>query len=441
MRFFLVLSTPLVAVIGFWLFNSVQGPIGNLWEQGRPSILLVIGRLMGLLAAYGIMIQILAVARVRWIEQVFGFDRLTRFHRLLGPPIFSFIIAHIILLIFSVSEKMEMSWYSQSVDFFKNWGHVDLAYWGVGLFVVGLIPSIPWVRRRIPYEVWYFFHLLLYVGIGLTIFHQFSIGGDFTLNQTFEYFWAGLYIFVGAHLVYFRFWLIIRNYFRHRFFVEDIVPETFDVNSIYITGKKLEKFQFKPGQFIIVRFCCTGFWQEAHPFSLSQTPNGKHLRISVKNLGSFSGRLGKLKKGTAVFVDGPHGVFTEKKAFNNKVLFIAGGIGITPFRPLIEVLMNKGKDICLLYAIRNREGFVFENELKDLATKGNFRMIPILSDEPSWPGEKGFVDKEKIIRLVPDAAQRDIFVCGPPPMMKGVIGTLRSMDVRSSQIHYENFAF
>jgi len=63
-----------------------------------------------------------------------------------------------------------------------------------------------------------------------------------------------------------------------------------------------------------------------------------------------------------------------------------------------------------------------------------------LSDDPAFAGEKGFVDAEKVRRLVPHVAQYDVYLCGPPPMMKAVIKMLRGLGVPNRQIHWERFA-
>ncbi len=437
----LILLAPLAMVISFWLHNTLYGPTGSLFSQDTPAILLALGRLSALVAMYGVFLQILFIGRVRWVEQVFGMDRLSRFHHHIALPVVILLLAHPIMLTIGSSLQFEVGLIAQTVDYFKNWEDVSLAYIGLLLILVAAALSGPLIHKRLPYEWWYRFHLLLYIGFLLAIPHQMDLGGDFTMNAVFKHIWAGLFIFVGLHLLYFRFWTPMRRFIKHRFAVDEVVQETPDVTSVYIRSQNLDQLPAQAGQFVIVRFVATGFWMEAHPFSLSAPPDGKRLRLSIKKLGDFTGRIPLLKKGTPVIIDGPHGVFTAKKAQGQKVLLVAGGIGITPIRSICEPLAKAGKDVVLIYGNRTQSTLVFEKELTELSRKyPNIKLAFVLSHEPTWKGETGFVDKERIQRLAPDFLERDIFVCGPPIMMMGIVKTLREMKVPASQIHYERFA-
>ena len=121
---------------------------------------------------------------------------------------------------------------------------------------------------------------------------------------------------------------------------------------------------------------------------------------------------------------------------------IAGGIGITPIRSLAEEMSSMGRDVVIIYSNRNHNSIVFEKELNDLASSssGRLKVIHVISDDPGWPGEKGRIDKEKISRIVPDFIDREVFICGPPPMMKALRLDLISIGVPDNQIHYERFA-
>jgi ferredoxin-NADP reductase len=115
---------------------------------------------------------------------------------------------------------------------------------------------------------------------------------------------------------------------------------------------------------------------------------------------------------------------------------VAGGIGITPIRALIESLAGD-RDVVLVYGARTVNDLVFADELRALTLHCHF----VLSEAATTDGyERGRIDRTMLERLVPDLAARETFVCGPPPMMKGVIGALRASGVKRSHIHYERFA-
>ena len=313
---------------------------------------------------------------------------------------------------------------------------------GQGLMIIAIIISVFAVLKKVRYETWYGEHLLQYVALALVFGHQVAIGSDFTDNRYFKIYWCALYAFVAGVVVYCRFLNPLKYYLRHRFRVARLVTETGDVTSIYIEGKDLEKYPVKAGQFLIVRFLAKGFRWEAHPFSMSCCPDGGQLRLTIKQLGDFTRKIPELKPGTPVLIDGPNGIFTAGNSGSNKVLMIAGGIGITPVRSVAEEMVYAGRDIVLIYGNRNSKSIVFKKELDELASKaqGRLKIFHVMSDEPGWPGEKGRIDRERIERLAPDIMERDVFLCGPPVMMKGIRATLAGMNVPSSRIHYERFA-
>jgi predicted ferric reductase len=302
--------------------------------------------------------------------------------------------------------------------------------------------SLPFIRRKLKYETWYFSHLFLYAGLGLAAGHQFDLGGDVNNNRYFAWTWLALYIFAVSCLVWGRFLRPLWLYRKHKFIVEKIVPETTEAESVWITGRGLGSFPAEAGQFAILRFWAPGFRNQAHPFSISRAPDGAHLRFTVKNLGDFTAAVHySLRPGVPVLIDGPHGIFTEKKCLGDKALLIAGGIGITPLRALAERFQDLGKDSILIYANRSQKDIVFRKELAELEQKGGVRVHHALSGGAAdWPGEKGRVDAGMILRLAPDLLERDAFLCGPPPMILAVRASLKELGVAESRIHSELFS-
>ena len=441
MKKILLIAFPagVLAVLGLWALGCVNAPIGNLFG-GASGLLLAAGRLAGLLAAIGILAQLLLVSRVKWLEPLFGLDRLTRAHHVLGLAIPFALILHPVLLALHHAGRSGLSFMAQ---YGKMLGLEDAPAAAAGAFLVlaAVIMSLPAARRRLSYEAWHASHLLLYAGLGLAVGHQLELGADINGNLYFARTWYGLYVFALLNLLWGRALKPLWLYRRHGFTVEKIIPETTEVESIWITGRGLDSLPAEAGQFALLRFWAPGFRAQAHPFSVSRMPDGKYLRFSIKKLGDFTAEVHhSLRPGTPVLIDGPHGVFTEKKCLGDKALLIAGGIGITPLRSLAERLLSLDKDCVLLYANRSQKDIVFKRELKELEENGGFAVHHVLSAEPAWPGERGFLDAELIKRLVPDFAERDAFLCGPPPMLAAVRASLISLGVYGTRIHSEEFS-
>src|SRR5207302_9866982 len=99
------------------------------------------------------------------------------------------------------------------------------------------------------------------------------------------------------------------------------------------------------GQFFPWRFLTGTGWAKAHPFSLSAAPNPRFLRITVKALGDDTRKIQRLRPGVRVFAEGPYGTFTTGRRTRRRVALIAGGIGVTPLRALLESLPTRTGDI------------------------------------------------------------------------------------------------
>ncbi len=437
----LLLLTQIIVVCGFWFWDHVHSRAGSLFVKGAPEVLLAVGRLAALGAAFGILLQLIMIGRIRWVERSFALDRLFWVHHKNGLLVVGALIAHPILVTAGHAMRERVSLWVQLKNFFTSWDAMPLAAAGWLIFLSLGAFSVAPVRRRIRYERWYATHLTAYLAIVLAFFHQTRLGRDFTKNRVFAAYWFGLHACVAASLIFFRFLSPALLFWRHRFAVERLERETDDVVSVTIRGRNLAAFPIRAGQFMFVRFWAESFRWQSHPFSMSRLPDGNEIRLSIKRVGDFTASIPKLALGTPVLIDGPHGVLTAAQCRSRKVLMIAAGIGITPIRSLGEELAAGGREVLILYGNRTGGAIVFREELGELeATYPNLRVIHVLSHDPSWAGEKGRIDAEKIRRLASDAAERDVFLCGPPSMMKDVLKALAMMEVPRSAIHWERFS-
>jgi ferredoxin-NADP reductase len=122
------------------------------------------------------------------------------------------------------------------------------------------------------------------------------------------------------------------------------------------------------------------------------------------------------------------------------VLLIAGGIGITPLRALLETLPADPGDLTLLYRVEHLRDFVFRDELDELARTRGVVIHPL----PGVEIGDDHTDRLGIPALqamVPDVLERDVYVCGPPGLVDAVRRRLRLIGVPSHRIHEERFAY
>jgi predicted ferric reductase len=428
-----------IANLGVTLFFWWQGSGPLVQSATAASLFIALGRLLGLVSMLLILVQLILVGRIRIVEREYGFDNLNRLHRRLGKVIISILIFHPIFLTIGYALNSHVSLLSQFILFLTTWDDVLKAAIGMVLLLSVVLISLQIVRRKLRYDTWYLTHLLVYVSIFFFFDHQ-TKTADVSSGWAFRY-WYFINFFVFGLVLLYRFLRPLYLFSKHKFYLEKLVPETHDVTSLYISGKNMEKFRFESGQFAHLTFLTSNIkdWVTHHPFSFSQAPDGKHVRFSIKNSGDFTAKIGNMKPGTKIIIDGPFGVFTERRAKRDKYLFIAGGIGITPLYSLIQSLSKKHKDLVLLYSNKHEKDIVFKKELESMPVK----VIHILSRENFQTGHfiSGHIDGDLIKNSVPDYKDREIYICGPNAMMLTLINNLESVGTAQNQIHYERFAY
>lgn len=426
--------TNLAIIIGFWWNGSGQGL--------TVEPLLAVARLAGLIATFCALTQFVLMGRVGWLEPIFGLDKLAIFHRRNGIATIMLILVHSFLMTLGYSQLTGLSAVAQIQQFILFFPFLPLAIVAEMLFVLIVASSIYIARKHLKFETWYYVHVLTYLAIVLVFWHQFANGADLLGNQLFRNYWIGLYLFVLLNLIVWRFSIPLIRSSYHGFRVKKVVTETPSATSLYITGRKLDRFTAKGGQFVLIRILAKGLWWQEHPFSLSMIPKTEHFRLTIRQLGDFTNQIPHLKKGTPVIVSGPYGAFTHQLQLTRKAVYIAGGIGITPIRSLLEerASWSKKGDAVLLYGNRSQKETVLWQEIIELATRIGMPVFNVLSDQPDYKGEKGYIDREKIARLVPDIARCDVFVCGPPPMVNGIMPALKELGVPKKYVHYERFS-
>jgi predicted ferric reductase len=421
-------------ILGFWWSSS-----GFEITRTASDAFNGLGRVTGLLGTYLVLWQLLLMGRLPWLEHAFGLERLAVLHKWNGYLTVGLLLAHGIFqtLGYQLGDGKNVA--DQLADFISNYQGLLAAIISLGLFVAIAAASVTIARRHLAYETWYFIHLYTYLAVLLAFSHQLATGVDFVANPIFVAYWWALYVLVVGSLVFFRVVGPLLAYQRHRFRVHAVEKEARGVFSVYVTGRDLDQFGAEAGQFAIWRFLDAKHWWQAHPFSISAIPDGRRLRITVKDIGDFTNSVHALKRGTPVVIEGPFGKFTERPT-NPRVLLIAGGIGITPIRPLAEEMARDGFDVQILYRAHDDASLVFKKELDSIAREHGVKIGYLLSatDSRRSNGAAWFTS-ESMARLVPDIAERVVYVCGPKAMMIAVLSSLERLGVPSHQIRTEVF--
>lgn len=389
-----------------------------------------------------LLLQPVLSARFKWIERLAGLDRLLAFHRITGITAAFFAFLHPILLALgsrstAILTKLDLPWYISA-------GRITLIilliYGAAAVFRAGL---------KIPFQLW----LRLHNSVTPVIITGAFLHSWFTavrhMPDPLRAVWFViplLSLFSYLHLtVYQR--LSAR---KNPFIVSSVSRITANVWEILMTppeGKKL--FQYLPGQFLFVTFLRgRGLPVEEHPFTISSSPSETdHIAVTIKESGDFTSSIGRTKAGDRAAVLAPYGRFSHLLHPDRpRVVFIAGGIGVTPLLSMIRYMahLRTEKDILLFYCNRTEADIAFKDELDAIAgsdSSPDLRIVHILSNPgENWTGEKGRISGATMKKYLGDMGNTGYYVCGPPPMMNGVEAALLSSGVADSNIHMEKFS-
>ena len=398
------------------------------------------GQLAALMGTWFALVGIVLMARSPWLDQAIGPDRLAWAHRWIGFATVWLIGGHAVLTLTGWALGDGQNVVAEAVDLMAGYPYVLWAVVGFGLFLMVGFTSMAAARRRMSYETWYWLHVYTYLAVALAFLHQLFVGTDFTHDPLAAAYWIALYGATAALVVVFRFGQPLVLQVRHGFRVAGVVEEGPGVASLYVTGRDLDRLPTRSGQYFVVRFLRRGDWWRAHPYSISSAPNGSWLRFTVKALGDDSSTLLHVDPGTRVLLEGPYGVLTGAVRTRRKVTLIAGGIGISPLRALLESLAGNPGDLTLLYRAASARDLVFRDELDRLAAYRGATVHYLVGrrgvDLPADP-----LNAITLSRLVPDIADQDVYLCGPTGLMRRTEEALRELGVPRGQVHAERFSY
>ena len=420
-----------LAVLGLWWANNPGRDLHTFADRLTGA-----GRISGLLGTYLVLVQVVLMARLPWLDRWIGTDRLASWHRSNGQYTIGMLVAHTVLIIWGYAAADRVSLTQETARLIRSYPDVLAATVALGLLVAVSITSARVAQRRLRYETWYFVHLYTYLAIALAFSHQLATGNEFITHPANRALWVGLYVLTFGLLVVYRVAVPIRDAFRYQLRVASIETEGADAVSVYVTGRNIERMRAEAGQFFRWRFLDRRSWWEAHPFSLSAAPNPQFMRITAKGVGDHSRALRHVHRGTRVMAEGPYGNLTARRRTHQRVLLIAGGVGVTPLRALLETLPAGPGDITLLYRARAERDLLFRGELDELARIRRIDVRYLLGRRDKRPSP---LSAGRLRQHVPDIADRDVYLCGPSGMMDVAERSLRSLKVPRSQVHRERF--
>jgi predicted ferric reductase len=427
----------LLLVSWWWVAGGGLRDLGG-WPGGLTSL----GRLAGLAAADLLLAQVLLMARVPPLERAFGQDGLVRLHRLVGFTSFNLLLAHVALVTWGYAAGELGRAPATLWDLVTGYPGMLLALAGTACLVMTVVTSVRAARGRLRYESWHLLHLYGYLGVALALPHQLWTGQEFLASPAATVYWWSLWALAAGAVLVWRVGLPLWRSARHRLRVAAVVPEGAGVVSVHLVGRRLDRLAAQAGQFLTWRFLDRRGWTRGSPYSLSAAPDGRGLRITVKELGDDSARVRALSPGTPVLFEGPYGRLTARARTRRRVALIGAGVGVAPLRGLAEGLAYAPGEAVLLHRFTDRP--LFEGELHQLAARRGLHVLwlPGHRRAPgSWLGDGvGAADDVTALRWwVPDLAERDVYVCGPEAWVETLRRVTLAAGLPPDQLHVETF--
>lgn len=385
-------------------------------------------------------LQFVLTARFKWLKAPYGSDIVYHFHRQISFVAFALIITHpLLLFIFSPRTLALLN------VFIAPW-RARFAVVAV-LSLIGLIVFSVWRKKlKIDYYSWRIWHgILAILAVGMALVHV-ELAGYYVNTPWKRALWIVYAVFWIGLLVYTRLvkpLLLMRKKYR----VVDLVQERGGAWTLVLEPDGHAGIRFHPGQFAWINLRSSPFSEKEHPFSISSSA-AENLRLSftIKELGDFTRRIKDTPIGETVYVDGPYGAFTTDRHDHARgFIFIAGGVGITPIMSMMRTMADRDekRPLVLFYANRDWEGITFREELERLKTRLDLTLIHVLEKPPqNWTGKQGYISRKDIEEVIPKGLERnqlEIFLCGPPPMMRAVDRIINEMNIWPGDFHYERF--
>lgn len=385
-------------------------------------------------------IQFALTARIRQATAPFGADLVYVFHRYLALIGFALVGGHFLILYVGYGHAL---------------GSLDprVAAWEmtaarVALVAFGLAVVTAEFRKilRIPYGLWRYLHVALaLIGLFAAIAHVIGTGrlsqtpATLLLWMAMTAFWMGLIV-----------WLRVVKPFglKHRpYKVVALHEERGGAWTIALEPDGWAGMtDFSPGQFAWLNLSGSPMALEDHPFSISSSPTLlPRVEMTIKALGDFTATIPDIPIGKTAWIDGPFGAFTSDRYPDAEgLVFIAGGIGVTPIISMLRTLADREdrRPLWLFYANPDWEAVAFRDEIDALSTRLDLKVVHVIEEPPEdFAGEAGLLDRKILEANLPDQDRQGLhyFLCGPVPLTSAAEDALHDLGIPASHVRTELF--
>jgi predicted ferric reductase len=266
------------------------------YQLGIARSMLLAGHIMGTAAGFLLLIQMILVARSRFLDRVFAINRLLLFHRVNAIIILIMAVVHLLLILNTLGGQILSFEFSQ----WPEYTGILLLMMIAGVVFSGLFRG----TIGLKYQFWIFFHRIFTpFAILLLCIHLYFV------SNTFHY--EGAYIlaicfFAACLLTYLVLRLKKLSVFRPSFRVNKVLEAGKDIHTLELLPKKDHAITYTPGQFAFLKIRSSGISGEEHPFTISSSPTRQPiLQFTIKDAGDWTNRVKEVKAGDRASIHGP----------------------------------------------------------------------------------------------------------------------------------------
>jgi predicted ferric reductase len=367
-------------------------------------------------------------ARPRFLEPLFGgLDRMYRVHKWLGITSLVLMIGHQLI------EPHFRRWSRETAlgEAAGELGEFTL-YAFIGLILVSWFKRLPFLDLEIPYQWWRLSHRLTGLLFVLVAFHQLFTDKPMAIGAPLSLY---LNAFCVVGIAAYGYTELVAWRMRRRSFVVKEIHHQGTTTEIRLSPQG-RAMRWTPGQFAFVSVPEAGL-SEPHPFTIANAPAADgDLKFAIKALGDWTRRVpGSLRTGMLATIEGPYGRFDFRKG-RKKQLWLAGGIGITPFLAWAESLTpSESRDIHLVYCTASHDEAIGLETLRKTAGKiVRFTFDVVASDRD------GRLTASELIKRTPfPVRDADMYFCGPEAMKQDLLRGLADAGQSPRHVHLELF--
>jgi predicted ferric reductase len=392
---------------------------------------------LGFVGLVQIAVQFALIARFTEFTAPYGIDVILKYHKQIALVAIGLLVAHPVILVIDQPGRLSLL-----NPFGDTWSGRTGAW---ALYALLLLAALSLFRKEIGlrYELWRVTHALLGIFAIVSAQAHIVLAGSYLDTPWKEVLHHTVSLFMLFLFGYLR---LVKPAMqrRHTYRVAEVRPERGATWSLALEPVGHEGLRFAPGQFAWIKLGSSPYTIEEHPFSFSSSA-AEHGRVEfgIKELGDFTSRLGDVPIDTKAFIDGPHGSFSIDVDPAPGYVFLAGGIGISPFMSMLRTMADRGdkRPVLLFYGDKSWDVMAFRDEIEALRSRMDLDVVYAL-EEPheGWEGESGFIDADMLRRHLPDEGiERLYFVCGPEPMLVAAEASLGEIGVALDHIRSERF--